>query len=76
MTETGSHWIWSCRINRCLGGRAGQPLCSRAWQRGWHLFIECMALAWRDPIHCEAVHIRWLAMQEPPPTGQRPRPGY
>lgn len=76
MTETGSHWIWSCRLNRALGGLAGQPLCSRAWQNGWACFIECMAILWRDPCHCEAVHLRWLAMQAyaPPPVTGRTGP--
>ena len=72
-TVSGSHWAWSCRINRCLGGRRGQPTCSRAWQNGWTLFIECLAVAFRDPCHCEAVHIRWLALQSyapPPITGR------
>lgn len=80
MTETGSHWLWSCRINRALGGRRGMPLCARAWANGWHLFIEWMAIAFRDAVHCESVHLRWLALQayDPPPvTGRRHSdPGY
>lgn len=73
---SGSHWAWSCRLNRALGGQRNQPMCARAWANGWHCFIEAMSLAFRDPCHCEAIFIRWLAMQEPPPTGERPRPGY
>ena len=56
------------------------PLCARAWANGWHLFIECMAVAFRDPCHCEAVHIRWLALQayDPAPIKGRsgPSAGY
>lgn len=72
---SGSHWDWSCRINRTLGGQAGQPLCARAWERGWQCFIEAMAMAFRDPTHCEAIHIRWQAMQADR-TGERPKAGY
>lgn len=73
---SGSHWIWSCRINRALGGQRNQPMCARAWVNGWTCFIDAMALVFRSPIHCEEIYIRWLAMQEPQPTGERPRPGY
>lgn len=75
---SGSHWEWSCRISRALGGQAGQPMCARAWANGWTCFIEAMALAFRDPCHCEAIFIRWLAMQEAPPLSGngRPRAGY
>lgn len=71
---SGSHWRTSCAINRALGGQAGQPLCARAWANGWHCFIEAMAIAFRSPVHCEEIHIRWQAMQ--PRTGERPKPGY
>lgn len=65
MTENGWLWKWSCRINRCLGGRRGEPLCSRAWREGWSLFDGVMQIAWRDPVHCEARHLRWLAGLNP-----------
>lgn len=58
--ETGQHWNWSCRINGCLFGRWDEPLCSRAWRRSWQRFIDAMQIAWRDPVHCEDVHLRWL----------------
>lgn len=77
MTEeiSGSHWRWSCRLNRALGGPRHQPLCARAWLRGWRLFIECMALAFRDPCHCEDVFLRWQAAQ--PISGRTgAKPGY
>lgn len=78
MTETGSHWRTSCALNACLGGRSDEPLCSRAWRRGWQFFIDVMQVLWRDPTHCHEVHLRWLATQEPPPlSGKgRPRAGY
>ncbi|MFC3628184.1 hypothetical protein ACFOM8_01855 [Paracoccus angustae] len=80
MIETGWHWRTSAACNRVLCGTMHEPLCSRAWRRGWHLFIECMAVAFRDPVHCEDVHLRWLAAQvyDPPPvTGRHhPDPGY
>lgn len=78
MIETGWHWRISVAINRALGGRKGQPMCSRAWQNDWRLFIECMAIAFRDVVHCETIHLRWLATQEPPAlSGKgRPRAGY
>ena len=75
MTETGSHWLWSCHINRCLGGRRGQPLCARAWANGWQCFIECMALAFRSPVHCEEIFIRWQAQQAYDPTPIKGRSG-
>lgn len=75
MTEDGWHWRTSSALNLALCGCRGEPLCSRAWRRGWVLFIECMAVAFRDPVHCESVHLRWRALQ---PIGGRtgPRPGY
>lgn len=80
MIETGSHWRWSCRINRCLGGRRGQPMCSRAWVNGWQCFVDAMAIAFRDPVHCESIHLRWLALQsyDPRPIEGRsgPSAGY
>lgn len=71
-------WMWSCRINGCLLGRWNEPLCSRAWRRSWLGFIHTMQIAWRDPVHCEDVHLRWRAMQALPPLIGRtnPRPGY
>lgn len=72
---SGSHWDWSCRLNRALGGPRHQPLCARAWQRGWQWFIDAMQVAFRDPTHCESIFIRWQAMQARP-TGERPKPGY
>lgn len=74
MTD-GWHWRTSCALNACLGGRSDEPLCSRAWRRGWQCFIDAMQVLWRDPVHCEDVHIRWLAMQ--PIAGRtKPRAGY
>ncbi|MGN7870560.1 hypothetical protein ACTJI6_16985 [Paracoccus sp. 22332] len=44
----------------------------------WQAFIDAMQIVWRDPVHCEDVHLRWRAMQAYPPiTGRRhPDPGY
>lgn len=80
MTETSWHWRTSCALNACLGGRSDEPLCSRAWRRGWQTFIDAMQILWRDPVHCEEVHIRWLAARAyhvPPIAGRSgPGPGY
>ncbi len=77
MTEVGMHWRASCAINTCLGGRRDEPLCSRAWRRGWQRFIDAMQIAWRDPVHCEDVHLRWLHAYAPPITGRTgPDAGY
>lgn len=80
MTEAGWHWCTSAWLNRLLCGTRGEPLCSRAWRRGWSLFIECAAIAFRDPVHCQTIHLRWLALQayDPAPiTGRRHSdPGY
>jgi hypothetical protein len=77
MTETGCHWRASCALNGCLGGRSDEPLCSRAWRLGWQRFIDAMQIAWKDPVHCEAVHLRWLATQALPIAGRTgARPGY
>lgn len=72
---SGSHWEWSCRLNRALGGPRHQPLCARAWANGWTGFIECMALAFRSPVHCEEIFLRW---QKQLPAGgiSGPRAGY
>ena len=64
MTERGLHWRASCLVNGCLGGRFSEPTCSRAWRRGWSLFVEVMAICWRCPTHCEEIHIRWLEIRE------------
>lgn len=56
---TGWHWRTSSGLNRALCGSANQPLCARAWDRQWLLFIECMAVIFRDPVHCEDVYLRW-----------------
>lgn len=76
--ETTWWWRLSCRINGCLMGRWDEPLCSRAWRRAWRGFIDAMQIAWRDPVHCEDVHLRWLAMRDPVAiTGRtKPRAGY
>lgn len=78
--EQGGHWRWSCRLNACLGGHWKEPLCSRAWRRSWRVFIDAMQIAWRDPVHCEDVHLRWRAMQvyKPRPVTGRtgPSAGY
>jgi len=66
--ETGSHWCTSCTIDRCLGGRAGQPLCARAWLSEWRLFIEVMAVAFRCPVHCEDIFIRWTQTRKDIPS--------
>lgn len=63
--ENGWHWKWSCRLNRCLGGRADEPLCSRAWRQAWDGFDAAMQILWRDPVHCEERHLRWLATRNP-----------
>lgn len=57
-------WWWrtSVGLNRVLCGSAHEPLCSRAYRRQWGLFIECMAVLFRDPVHCESVHQRWRQM--------------
>lgn len=57
----GKHWRVSCAINACLGGRPDQPLCARAWEGQWTLFIEIMGIAFDDVTHCEAIHARWIA---------------
>lgn len=63
MTEISLHWRASCALNACLGGRPDEPLCSRAWRQGWQCFVNAMQVMWRDPVHCEDVHIRWLALR-------------
>jgi hypothetical protein len=61
--ERSVHWAVSCVINRCLGGQAEQPLCARAWERQWVLFIELMGLFFDEgPTHCEEIYARWLAL--------------
>jgi hypothetical protein len=66
-SEGGFHWKSSCAINACLLGDPGQPLCARAWEGQWRLFIACMAICWRDPNHCRDIHARWIA-NNPSPT--------
>lgn len=63
MTNPGWHWRTSCAINACMGGDPSEPLCSRAWRMAWTRFIDAMQILWRDPVHCEDVHIRWLTGQ-------------
>ena len=61
--EVGGHWRASCFLNAFLGGRLDEPLCSRAWRGGWQRFIDAMQIMWRDPVHCEDVHLRWRALR-------------
>lgn len=55
----GWHWRVSCALNAATGGDRRQPMCARAWDHQWPLFIEAMAVAFRDPTHCERIHERW-----------------
>ncbi len=83
MTETGSHWVWSCRINRWLGGRADMPMCARVYLCRCGMlrsaYLALMEMAFFEPHHCERVWRKWQALQsyDPPPiTGRTgPRPG-
>lgn len=56
-------WWWSTSvgINRVLCGTANEPLCSRAHRLGWARFDALMQIAFRDPCHCQDVHLRYVA---------------
>lgn len=58
------HWHVSCFVNGLCFGSFREPMCSRAVRRCWHRFIACMEIAFRSPIHCEEVHLRWVEMQK------------
>jgi hypothetical protein len=55
-------WWWTASrwINAALLGDPSEPFCSRAWRHQWLGFADWMQVAFRDPCHCEAVHVRWL----------------
>ena len=59
-------WWWrtSVGINRALCGSAHEPLCSRAHRLGWHRFSDVMQIAFRDPVHTEAVYLRWRELND------------
>ncbi len=61
--ELTYNWHISRALNTLLCGNPSEPLCSRAWRRQWGFFIDCMAVLFKDPAHCEAVHIRWLELR-------------
>ena len=58
------NWWWTASriINAGLFGDWSEPFCSRAWRHGWHGFNDAMQILFRDPVHSEAVNLRWQAL--------------
>lgn len=56
-------WSTSVAINRALGGRHSEPLCSRVYRQPpslWRsVFMATMDRAFKEVAHCENIHERW-----------------
>lgn len=56
-------WSVSVCINRTLGGRQSEPLCSRVYRQPpsrWRsMFMLTMDRLFREVAHCENIHLRW-----------------
>ncbi len=56
-------WSTSVAINRALGARNSEPLCSRVYRQPpslWRsLFMVTMDRAFKEAAHCENIHSRW-----------------
>lgn len=57
-------WWWdlSRAFNIVMLGDPSEPFCSRAWRHQWLGFADWMQVAFRDPVHCESVNLRWQAL--------------
>lgn len=58
-----THWEASCFINRLLGGRSDQPLCSRVYSSKpspfRSAFLFCLDLSFGEYQHCKNIHNRY-----------------
>lgn len=56
-------WSVSVCINRSLGGKPSEPLCSRVYRQPpsrWRsVFMMLMDRAFAESAHCETIHSRW-----------------
>ena len=57
-------WWWdlSRAFNTVMLGDPSEPFCSRAWRHQWLGFADWMQVAFRDPVHCESVNLRWQTL--------------